>query len=80
MSVFAIIAIVGALPQPPIEMIFNCLNELGARNIYPLGIFGYAVSRVIIDVNLGCFPVQGQIMGELALLSFLANTCFEFGT
>lgn len=79
MSVDTLVAAVGALPEPPIEVFLDSIEEMCASDIRAPLRFTVSVPWVGVDVDLRCFTIEGQIVRVFALLAFLADTRLMVG-
>ena len=79
MSVDTLVAAVGALPEPPIEVFLDSIEEMCASDIRAPLRFPSSVPRVGVDVDLRGLAIEGQIVRVFALLAFLADTRLMVG-
>jgi hypothetical protein len=68
---------VGALPKPTVEVLLDCIQEVGANDVRTLCRLAVAVTGIVVQVDLRGLSFNSQIVRVLASFSLLADTCLE---
>ena len=58
MGVLALLAVVGALPEPAVQVLLDRLDEVLACDVRARGVLPVLVPRVAVDVNFRRLAVQ----------------------
>jgi hypothetical protein len=79
MRIDTLVATVGALPKPTIEVLLDGIQEICASDICSPIWFAKAVTRVGVDIDLGRLAIKGKIVRVLALFALLTDTRLMIG-
>ena len=78
MSIDALLS-VGALPEPTVEVLLDCVQEVSTDDVSTLCRLAIAVTGIVVEVDLRGLSFNSQIVRVLASFAFLAHTCLEVG-
>lgn len=79
MCVDTFVSTVRTFPEPTVEVLFDSVQEIRTGNISSPLWLAIAVTGISVDVNLGRFTLECQIVRVLALFAFFADTRLVVG-